>query len=184
VYQTRDLVRSRERLLRAGPGRRRQAAGDDADDEKRHQRHPVVRIGDGEVTDGRQEEIVEAQRRRKGGGHGDGEVSHRGHEQRDQQVAERDRGRVVDVGDTKQQRDGRDTREAQRQLPGGPNRHTSSYRLPPDRRLYGFLTPRRIASRSRAGRWSIFLVEAAAARPPPSHPPRPSRKGLESTTLR
>ena len=64
VEQPRQLVAPPDRLLGPGPRHRRQVAGHQADGEKREQRHPVLRIGDGERADRRQEEEVEAQHRR------------------------------------------------------------------------------------------------------------------------
>ena len=52
IEQPRQFVAASQRLLRAGPGHRRQIAGDKADREKREQRHPVVRIRNRERADG------------------------------------------------------------------------------------------------------------------------------------
>ena len=46
---------------RAGDGR--QVAGDEADRQEREQRHPVLRVGDRQGADRRQEEVVEAEHR-------------------------------------------------------------------------------------------------------------------------
>ena len=59
VVEPRELVPPLNRLARPRLRRRRKVARNDGDDEKREQRHPVLRIGDREVADGRQEEEVE-----------------------------------------------------------------------------------------------------------------------------
>ena len=67
IEQARQLVAPRLGLLRARARDRRQVARDQADGEEREQRDPVLRIGDRQRADRRQEEEVEGQHRGKRG---------------------------------------------------------------------------------------------------------------------
>ena len=63
IEETRHLVAPRDRFARPVLRRRREIAGDDRDDEKGEQRDPVLRIGNRECADRREEEEVERQHR-------------------------------------------------------------------------------------------------------------------------
>ena len=100
VEQPRQLVAPLQRLLRPGARRRREPARDDADDEKRDQRNPVMRIRDGERADRRQKEVVEGKSRHHRRNR-DGQIAERRDEQSDEQKCERDGRRVGDPGEPK-----------------------------------------------------------------------------------
>ena len=93
--QPRELVAAGERVALTLAGEERQPARDQADRQEREQRDPVLRIGDREGADRRQEEEVDAQHRRQrcrdrhpepGSGRG---------QQHDDQEQQRHRGGVV-----------------------------------------------------------------------------------------
>ena len=77
VEQARELVPSPHRFLRSRAGHRRQVAGHQADGQKREQRDPVLRIGNREGADWRQEEEVEAEHRHDRRDHGDPQTRRR-----------------------------------------------------------------------------------------------------------
>ena len=111
VEQPRHLVAPIDGFLGARTGRGRQVAGDDRHDEKRDQRHPIVRVRDREGPDRRHEEEVERQhgRDRRADGHGQ---RRRGcGEEDDQEVREGDRGRRDHAERVQRHRGERDGRQ-------------------------------------------------------------------------
>ena len=74
---------------------RRKPAGDERGGEKTEERDPVLRVGDGELSDGRQKEEVESERGGEGGERGFDESPGAGEQQDQQQICEADRGGIV-----------------------------------------------------------------------------------------
>ena len=87
-------------LLRGG----RQVAADDGRDQKRQERDPVVRLGNRERADRREEKIIERQRRGDRHGDRDPQRPERRREQHQDQQHEAGR-RRIDAGNQPQQRD-------------------------------------------------------------------------------
>ena len=88
------VLPARDGVLRPPFGLRRQPAGDQRCRQKTEQRHPVLRVIDGQLADGRKKEQVQQQRGRHGGQAGFGEAPRAGDDQYQQQVGETRRGGV------------------------------------------------------------------------------------------
>ena len=97
LQQLRPLNRSPLALLR----RRKEVAANDGGDEKCDERHPVVRVGDREGADRREEKVIERQRRRHRHGDGDPFGPEGGGEQ-DQDQQRETRGRRIHSRDQTQ----------------------------------------------------------------------------------
>ncbi len=74
---------------------RREPAGDERGGEKAEERDPVLRIGDGELSDGRQKEEIEGERGGDGSKRGFGQAPGAGDQQHQQQISETNRGGIV-----------------------------------------------------------------------------------------
>ena len=139
---------------------RREVAADQRRDQEGEQRHPVVRLGDRERADRREEEIVERQRRGDRDGDGDPQRPERRREQHQDQQRET-RCRRIDARNQPQHRHRSPRRRRAPRRRARPSRVRGAWAL----RLLAILTPRRPPHDGAATFYGFFMSFLCAPDP-------------------